>query len=68
MYGSQKGQAQSIAEQLSDQAVEYGFEAEISCLSKGNKVKKKKINHISWLVALLILHSSVFKNIITIIS
>lgn len=38
LYGSQKGQAQSIAEQLSDQAAEHGFEAEVSCLSKEDKV------------------------------
>ncbi|XP_060755980.1 methionine synthase reductase [Neoarius graeffei] len=42
LYGSQKGQAQSIAEQLSDQAAEHGFEAEISCLSKADKYNLEK--------------------------
>ncbi|XP_026793740.3 methionine synthase reductase [Pangasianodon hypophthalmus] len=42
LYGSQKGQAQSIAEQLTDQAAEHGFEAEISCLSKGDKYNLEK--------------------------
>ncbi|TSL10165.1 Methionine synthase reductase [Bagarius yarrelli] len=42
LYGSQKGQAQSIAEQLSDQAAEHGLEAEISCLSKEDKYRLEK--------------------------
>ncbi|KAF5899695.1 methionine synthase reductase, partial [Clarias magur] len=42
LYGSQKGQAQSIAEQLADQAAEHGFEAEISCLSDGDKYDLEK--------------------------
>ncbi|XP_072544806.1 methionine synthase reductase [Salminus brasiliensis] len=37
LYGSQRGQAQSIAEEISEQAAEHGFLAEISCLSKGEK-------------------------------
>ncbi|KAF7691770.1 hypothetical protein HF521_010737 [Silurus meridionalis] len=37
LYGSQKGQAQAIAEELSEQAAAHGFEAEISCLSKADK-------------------------------
>ncbi|KAI5617111.1 methionine synthase reductase isoform X2, partial [Silurus asotus] len=37
LYGSQKGQAQAIAEELSEQATVHGFEAEISCLSKADK-------------------------------
>ncbi|XP_053344355.1 methionine synthase reductase [Clarias gariepinus] len=42
LYGSQKGQAQSIAEQLADQAAEHGFEAEIRCLSDGDKYDLEK--------------------------
>lgn len=38
LYGSQKGQAQSIADQLADQAAEHGFEADVSCLSQADKV------------------------------
>ncbi|KAL6462911.1 hypothetical protein MHYP_G00293330 [Metynnis hypsauchen] len=37
LYGSQRGQAQSIAEELCEQAAEHGFIADISCLSKGEK-------------------------------
>uniref|UniRef100_A0A8B9JI88 Methionine synthase reductase n=1 Tax=Astyanax mexicanus TaxID=7994 RepID=A0A8B9JI88_ASTMX len=37
LYGSQRGQAQSIAEEISEQATEHGFLAKISCLSKGDK-------------------------------
>ncbi|GAA6099047.1 methionine synthase reductase [Tachysurus ichikawai] len=44
LYGSQKGQAQSIAEQLSEQAVEHGFEAEISCLSLEDKYNLEKVH------------------------
>ncbi|KAG7317714.1 hypothetical protein KOW79_018749 [Hemibagrus wyckioides] len=44
LYGSQKGQAQSIAEQLSDQAAEHGFEAEVSCLSKEDKYNLEKVH------------------------
>ncbi|KAI4891904.1 hypothetical protein NFI96_015861, partial [Prochilodus magdalenae] len=37
LYGSQRGQAQSIAEEICDQASGHGFIGEISCLSKGEK-------------------------------
>ncbi|XP_062841694.1 methionine synthase reductase [Trichomycterus rosablanca] len=37
LYGSQKGQAQSIAEQICETAAERGFNPEISCLSKGDQ-------------------------------
>ncbi|XP_066532662.1 methionine synthase reductase [Hoplias malabaricus] len=37
LYGSQKGQAQSIAEEISELASEHGFTAEISCLSNVEK-------------------------------
>uniref|UniRef100_A0A9J7YEA8 Methionine synthase reductase n=2 Tax=Cyprinus carpio TaxID=7962 RepID=A0A9J7YEA8_CYPCA len=33
LYGSQRGQAQSIAEEICQQAAEHGFTADISCLS-----------------------------------
>uniref|UniRef100_W5U6V5 Methionine synthase reductase n=1 Tax=Ictalurus punctatus TaxID=7998 RepID=W5U6V5_ICTPU len=42
LYGSQKGQAQSIAEQLADQAAEHGFEADVSCLSQADKYNLEK--------------------------
>lgn len=38
LYGSQKGQAQSIAEGIADEAGEHGLVAEISCLSQKEKV------------------------------
>lgn len=37
LYGSQRGQAQSIAEEICQQAAEHGFTADISCLSKHDK-------------------------------
>ncbi|XDV47338.1 hypothetical protein PO909_017004 [Leuciscus waleckii] len=37
LYGSQRGQAQSIAEEICEQAAEYGLTADISCLSKQDK-------------------------------
>ena len=38
LYGSQKGQAQSIAEGIADEAAVHGLEAEISCLSQHEEV------------------------------
>lgn len=38
LYGSQKGQAQSIAEGLCDVAEEHGLVAELSCLDTNEKV------------------------------
>uniref|UniRef100_A0A8C2IKM0 Methionine synthase reductase n=1 Tax=Cyprinus carpio TaxID=7962 RepID=A0A8C2IKM0_CYPCA len=37
LYGSQRGQAQSIAEEICQQAAEHGFTADISCLSNQHK-------------------------------
>ncbi|KAI2649051.1 Methionine synthase reductase [Labeo rohita] len=37
LYGSQRGQAQSIAEEICQQAAEHGFTADISCLSNQDK-------------------------------
>ncbi|XP_036376603.1 methionine synthase reductase [Megalops cyprinoides] len=37
LYGSQRGQAKSIAEEISDQSVEHGFVADICCLSQGDR-------------------------------
>ncbi|KAL1006644.1 hypothetical protein UPYG_G00074840 [Umbra pygmaea] len=37
LYGSQKGQAQSIAEGIADEAEEKGLVADICCLSEGEK-------------------------------
>uniref|UniRef100_A0A4W4DU58 Methionine synthase reductase n=1 Tax=Electrophorus electricus TaxID=8005 RepID=A0A4W4DU58_ELEEL len=34
LYGSQRGQAQALAEQISEQAAQHGVSAELSCLSK----------------------------------
>lgn len=42
LYGSQKGQAQSIAEGIADEAEERGLVADIYCLSEGGKVKLTK--------------------------
>uniref|UniRef100_A0A672NQB5 Methionine synthase reductase n=1 Tax=Sinocyclocheilus grahami TaxID=75366 RepID=A0A672NQB5_SINGR len=37
LYGSQRGQAQSIAEEICQQAAEHGFTADINCLSNQHK-------------------------------
>ncbi|KAK7118259.1 hypothetical protein R3I94_021929 [Phoxinus phoxinus] len=37
LYGSQRGQAQSIAEEICEQAAEYGLTADINCLSNQDK-------------------------------
>lgn len=34
LYGSQRGQAQAIAEELADQATEHGLVADLFCLSE----------------------------------
>lgn len=38
LYGSQKGQAQSIAEGVAEVAEEHGLVAELSCLDQNEKV------------------------------
>lgn len=38
LYGSQKGQAQSIAEGVAEVAEEHGLFAELSCLDNSEKV------------------------------
>lgn len=38
LYGSQKGQAQSIAEGIAEVAEEHGLVAELSCLENNDKV------------------------------
>lgn len=38
LYGSQKGQAQSIAEGVAEVAEEHGLVAELSCLDNNAKV------------------------------
>uniref|UniRef100_A0A8C8CHB6 Methionine synthase reductase n=1 Tax=Oncorhynchus tshawytscha TaxID=74940 RepID=A0A8C8CHB6_ONCTS len=45
LYGSQKGQAQSIAEGIADEAEERGLFADICCLSEGHKVKLSKTKY-----------------------
>ncbi|CAB1340884.1 unnamed protein product [Coregonus sp. 'balchen'] len=42
LYGSQKGQAQSIAEGIADEAEERGLVADIYCLSEGEKFNLEK--------------------------
>ncbi|KAM4606184.1 methionine synthase reductase isoform 2-T3 [Polymixia lowei] len=42
LYGSQKGQAQSIAEGIVDEAGEHGLVAELSCLSQNDKYNLEK--------------------------
>lgn len=38
LYGSQKGQAQSIAEGVAEVAEEHGLVAELGCLNHNDKV------------------------------
>lgn len=38
LYGSQKGQAQAIAEGLAEEAEAHGLSAELSCLENNEKV------------------------------
>lgn len=38
LYGSQKGQAQSMAEGIAEEAEEHGLVAELSCLNQNEKV------------------------------
>ncbi|KAI3355212.1 hypothetical protein L3Q82_018075 [Scortum barcoo] len=44
LYGSQKGQAQSIAEGISEVAEEHGLVAELSCLNHNDKYNLEKEN------------------------
>ncbi|XP_036935079.1 methionine synthase reductase isoform X2 [Acanthopagrus latus] len=44
LYGSQKGQAQSIAEGLAEEAEEHGLVAELSCLEHKEKYNLEKEN------------------------
>lgn len=38
LYGSQKGQAQSIAEGVAEEAEEHGLAADLICLNQNEKV------------------------------
>ena len=38
LYASQRGQAQAIAEDISEKAVAYGFSADLHCISESHKV------------------------------
>lgn len=38
LYGSQKGQAQSIAEGIAEEAEEHGLVADLCCLNQNDKV------------------------------
>ncbi|KAG9347912.1 hypothetical protein JZ751_003929 [Albula glossodonta] len=42
LYGSQRGQAKSIAEEISDQAKEHGFVADVYCLSQEDRYNLEK--------------------------
>ncbi|XP_078147536.1 methionine synthase reductase isoform X2 [Centroberyx gerrardi] len=44
VYGSQKGQAQSIAEGIAEEAGEHGLVAELSCLNQNDKYNLEKEN------------------------
>lgn len=43
LYGSQKGQAQSIAEGIAEEAEEHGLVASLSCLNQNEKVHASNI-------------------------
>ncbi|XP_041670119.1 methionine synthase reductase isoform X2 [Cheilinus undulatus] len=42
LYGSQKGQAQAIAEGIAEEAQEHGLDAELSCLNQNGKYNLEK--------------------------
>ncbi|XP_028812932.1 methionine synthase reductase-like isoform X2 [Denticeps clupeoides] len=42
LYGSQRGQAQAIAEEIGEQAAQRGLEADLSCLSEKEKYDLEK--------------------------
>uniref|UniRef100_A0A3B4X3H4 Methionine synthase reductase n=1 Tax=Seriola lalandi dorsalis TaxID=1841481 RepID=A0A3B4X3H4_SERLL len=44
LYGSQKGQAQSIAEGIAEEAEDHGLVAELSCLNQNEKYNLEKEN------------------------
>ncbi|KAG7225125.1 hypothetical protein INR49_014581 [Caranx melampygus] len=44
LYGSQKGQAQSIAEGIAEEAQDHGLLAELSCLNQNEKYNLEKEN------------------------
>ncbi|XP_040921488.1 methionine synthase reductase isoform X1 [Toxotes jaculatrix] len=44
LYGSQKGQAQSIAEGIAEEAEDHGLIAELSCLNQNEKYNLEKEN------------------------
>ncbi|KAM6977645.1 methionine synthase reductase [Aplochiton taeniatus] len=44
LYGSQRGQAQSIAEGIADEAEGHGLVADISCLSQSEKYNLENVN------------------------
>lgn len=47
LYGSQRGQAQSIAEEICEQATEHGFTADVFCLSNVEKVCYVSFLHVT---------------------
>lgn len=47
LYGSQKGQAQSIAEGIAEEAEEHGLVAELSCLNQNEKVTIAHCNSVT---------------------
>lgn len=58
LYGSQKGQAQSIAEGIAEEAEDHGLVAELSCLNQDEKVTSI-ITHIHFKIAQLLTCNSV---------
>lgn len=47
LYGSQKGQAESLAEGIAEVAEEHGLVAELSCLNHNEKVAMTHDNHLT---------------------
>ena len=45
LYGSQKGQAESLAEGIAEAAEEHGLVADLSCLSNNEKVPVAHYEH-----------------------
>lgn len=47
LYGSQKGQAESLAEGIAEVAEEHGLVADLSCLDNNEKVAVAHYKHFS---------------------
>lgn len=53
LYGSQKGQAQSIAEGVAEEAEEHGLTADLSCLNQNEKVR---VHYLTCNITILLLY------------